>query len=313
MVLRIILLFAVTAALGCGAQSSAPATAAAPEAPPPEKQPVTLDAELHEKIVRSFATAWNDELQRWFRKPAEGSDALVAGLELTTAGARTESIFRRVLEEHGVGAEAFVAFAEANPRLLRARALFVNSVVSKGESELARLMRGYVGAGEIPAEAASKATSDSSLVLRAVINAEALKDPPWHSFTWADTDDLEALLGELRKASLAKRPVIVVFRADWSLPNKWYETKVFTDKKVQSRLEPYARLSVDVTDGREPQDRLQEAFAAESLPSVQVFADADKLEGLLRRTGKAPTADALFIKVIEPEELLATLDKAGLP
>lgn len=110
----------------------------------------------------------------------------------------------------------------------------------------------------------------------------------WHH------DEAQALAA----ARAAQRPLLVDFMADWCLPCKELDLKVFSDRRVAAELERFVLLKIDLT--REDDDpaltRLRQKYGAETLPAVR----------LVSTTG---TVVAAINELLTPEAFLAQLTR----
>jgi thiol:disulfide interchange protein DsbD len=113
------------------------------------------------------------------------------------------------------------------------------------------------------------------------------------SLIWHDRED-----AAVAEATATSRKLLVDFRADWCLPCKELEIKVFTDTKVSAEMQKFVLLKVDLT--REDDDpalgALKTKYQVDTLPAVRV----------------ATAAGATLVMVNElltPDEFLSRISK----
>ncbi len=106
------------------------------------------------------------------------------------------------------------------------------------------------------------------------------------------------LPGAIAEAVANQRQVFVEFSAEWCVPCKEIEVKVFSVDAVQAALRNYVLVKLDVTDPSSEQDDIADKYEANTLPFMMVL---DPVTDEVR--GKIGT-------MTTPEELLAMLEKA---
>jgi thiol:disulfide interchange protein DsbD len=108
--------------------------------------------------------------------------------------------------------------------------------------------------------------------------------------------DAQVVLAEARSAG---KPVVIDFGATWCLPCKKYETDVFANPEVHAAIEDgFVAIKFDVTKGTDEDMAAQEAWGAQTLPTV-IIIDGEGRE--VKRFGEPiPT----------PEEFLSALRSA---
>ncbi len=75
----------------------------------------------------------------------------------------------------------------------------------------------------------------------------------------------------VQKAKAEGKPLLVDFGAEWCLPCKQMETKTFANEDVQRELSRFVLLRIDCTDPTPENEKLQEKYQSQTLPSVLVF------------------------------------------
>jgi thiol:disulfide interchange protein DsbD len=101
-------------------------------------------------------------------------------------------------------------------------------------------------------------------------------------------------------ARVAKRPLLVDFRASWCLPCKEFEVKVFARPEVADVLRRYTLLRVDLTheDDEPALAALKRKYGADTLPAIRLVAPDG---ALLAKTDEFMEADA-FLKLLAARE-----------
>jgi thiol:disulfide interchange protein DsbD len=124
----------------------------------------------------------------------------------------------------------------------------------------------------------------------------ALLTPRQTKLHWHDNES-----AALAEAAASSKNLIVDFRADWCLPCRELEVKVFSDPKVATALERFVLVKVDLTheddDALGPQlAGLKTKYGVETLPAVRVA------------TSGGTTLDA-FNQTFTPDEFLHRLSE----
>jgi thiol:disulfide interchange protein DsbD len=98
------------------------------------------------------------------------------------------------------------------------------------------------------------------------------------------------------EARAANRPLLVDFRANWCLPCKEFEAKVFSKPEVSKVLEGYTLLRVDLTheDDAPALGAVKKKYGADTLPAIRLVAPDG---ALLAKTDEFMEADA-FLKLL---------------
>jgi thiol:disulfide interchange protein DsbD len=98
-------------------------------------------------------------------------------------------------------------------------------------------------------------------------------------------------------ARAAGRPLLVDFRANWCLPCKEFEVKVFSRPEVADALSRYTLLRVDLTheDDEPALGAVKKKYGADTLPAIRVVAPDGSL---LAKTDEFMEPDA-FLKLLE--------------
>jgi thiol:disulfide interchange protein DsbD len=75
-------------------------------------------------------------------------------------------------------------------------------------------------------------------------------------------------------ARAAGRPLIVDFAADWCLPCKEFDVKVFSRPEVEAEMRRFTLLRVDLSKGDDepPLAAIKKKYAADTLPAVRVVS-----------------------------------------
>lgn len=124
-------------------------------------------------------------------------------------------------------------------------------------------------------------------------------DLPWRYVH--DLDELDAALAD----APADKPILVDFAATWCLPCKEMELQTFGHPSIEPVLvDEYTLVKIDVSDGTDDHERMQEMFDSETLPSVLVFGTDVRLGDAVkaaRADGKVPAAAVHFRALVPPE------------
>jgi thiol:disulfide interchange protein DsbD len=98
------------------------------------------------------------------------------------------------------------------------------------------------------------------------------------------------------EARAAGRPLLVDFRANWCLPCKEFEVKVFSRPEVAEALQRYTLLRVDLTheDDEPALGAVKKKYGADTLPAIRLVAPDG---ALLAKTDELMDADA-FLKLL---------------
>jgi thiol:disulfide interchange protein DsbD len=97
-------------------------------------------------------------------------------------------------------------------------------------------------------------------------------------------------------ARAAGRPLLVDFRANWCLPCKEFEVKVFSRPEVAEAMQRYTLLRVDLTheDDEPALGAVKKKYGADTLPAIRLVAPDG---ALLAKTDEFMEADA-FLKLL---------------
>jgi thioredoxin:protein disulfide reductase len=94
----------------------------------------------------------------------------------------------------------------------------------------------------------------------------------------------------LADARAAGRPLIVDFAADWCLPCKEFDVKVFSRPDVEAEMRRFTLLRVDLSKGDDelPLAAIKKKYAADTLPAVRIVS----VDGaIMARTDELISAD----------------------
>ena len=103
--------------------------------------------------------------------------------------------------------------------------------------------------------------------------AFALPRTPLDGVEWQKYD-----AAAIAAASASSRPVVIDFYADWCLPGKELDQKTFSDPRVKSEMDRFARLKADLTlAGDARTESLAREFSVVGVPTI-VFLDSNGRE-----------------------------------
>jgi thiol:disulfide interchange protein DsbD len=100
------------------------------------------------------------------------------------------------------------------------------------------------------------------------------------------------------RARAQGRPMVVDFSAEWCLPCKEMELKVFSSPEVSAALQDFVLLKIDLTreDEDEALPRLKERYGVQTLPAVRIVSPGGKVVGSVNQ-------------LVEPPDFLRALDR----
>lgn len=128
------------------------------------------------------------------------------------------------------------------------------------------------------------------------------------SVGWTTVTTVADLEAELTQAETDGKPVLLDFAAAWCLPCKELELQTFHDEEVEALItRRFHLVKIDVTEGTDDHEAMQEAFGSETLPSVIVYPAATKLTPhfeALRSGGAMPEPAVQFKTFVGPEPFL---------
>ena len=95
------------------------------------------------------------------------------------------------------------------------------------------------------------------------------KVDPEHALVWLS--DEKAALAEARAAG---RPMIVDFAADWCVPCKEFDVRVFSRPEVAREMRRFTLLRVDLSKGDDDPEiaAIKKKYAADTLPAVRIVS-----------------------------------------
>jgi thiol:disulfide interchange protein DsbD len=98
-------------------------------------------------------------------------------------------------------------------------------------------------------------------------------------------------------ARTANRPLLIDFMANWCLPCKEFELKVFSRPDVARKMKEFTLLRVDLTheDDDPAATRVRKKYGAETLPAIRLVAPDGRL---LAKTDEFIDADA-FLRLLK--------------
>jgi thiol:disulfide interchange protein DsbD len=101
----------------------------------------------------------------------------------------------------------------------------------------------------------------------------------------------------LTSARNGNRPVVIDFSADWCLPCRELEVKVFAHPDVARAFQDFTLLKIDLS--RESEDEalglLREKYGVETLPAVRVVSPAGKVTAAINQLVEVPE----FLEMLE--------------
>ena len=101
-------------------------------------------------------------------------------------------------------------------------------------------------------------------------------------------------------ARSAGRPLLVDFRANWCLPCKEFEIKVFSRPEIAEAMQRYTLLRVDLTheDDEPALGVVKKKYGADTLPAIRLIAPDGSL---LAKTDEFMEAEA-FLKLLNSRD-----------
>jgi thioredoxin:protein disulfide reductase len=95
------------------------------------------------------------------------------------------------------------------------------------------------------------------------------KIDPEHALVWLS--DEKAALADARAAG---RPLIVDFAADWCVPCKEFDVRVFSRPEVAREMRRFTLLRVDLSKGDDDPEiaAIKKKYAADTLPAVRIVS-----------------------------------------
>ncbi|MBL4686813.1 MAG: thioredoxin family protein [Nannocystaceae bacterium] len=129
---------------------------------------------------------------------------------------------------------------------------------------------------------------------------------------WHKVKDAAGLASELANGDESGKLVMVDFAASWCLPCKEMDLLTFGDERVAPRLgRDFYLIKVDVTEGSDEQTTMQEAFGAQSLPSVVIYRAGADLSAHASKPGRGetmPEPAVRFRTFVNADEFLGKID-----
>jgi thiol:disulfide interchange protein len=125
---------------------------------------------------------------------------------------------------------------------------------------------------------------------------------------WTRVADRAGLESALEAAGT--RALLFDVNAKWCVPCVALERETFGDKRVAAALADHVWISLDVSDGTDPQLELQTFLRAETLPHIKRYDDTSVLLAALRGGEKTAPSAALELRMfVTADELLDALAK----
>jgi thiol:disulfide interchange protein DsbD len=126
--------------------------------------------------------------------------------------------------------------------------------------------------------------ASAAVLVAGVLLYPASARTPSTELTWQPYEQ-----GAVERAMASGKPVVLDFYADWCLPCKELDEKVFSRPDVAARLAEFARFKVDLTTDNPTTDELRTRFGVAGVPTVAFFRDGHEVSDA-RLTGfEGPT------------------------
>ncbi|HNI61449.1 MAG TPA: cytochrome c biogenesis protein CcdA [Pseudomonadota bacterium] len=100
----------------------------------------------------------------------------------------------------------------------------------------------------------------------------------------------------VQKAQSEGKPLLVDFGAEWCVPCKQMETKTFSNEEVRRELSRFVLLRIDCSESTPENEKLQQKYQSQTLPSVLVYDRTGQRTAWLREFTPPETLLPILLK-----------------